>query len=44
LKGSRSFSDIPAFIGAHGILCLLTDKVDDELLDAAGKSCEPSDL
>lgn len=24
--------------GAHGLLCLLSDKVDVEVLDAAGKS------
>lgn len=24
--------------GAHGILCLLSDKIDTEVLDAAGKA------
>lgn len=27
--------------GAHGLLCLLSDKVDVEVLDAAGKSHSP---
>lgn len=40
--------------GAHGLLCLLSDKIDAEVLDAAGKAnlwlhfittaCEDSDL
>jgi glyoxylate/hydroxypyruvate reductase len=25
------------FLGVDGLLCLLTDKIDDELLDAAGR-------